>query len=150
MTKEEKKYTKKILRQWGNDKEIIQLEYDEIKRIKDIIKGMEDINTLLPLSRSAEDNYIKAVELCENRINDISKKIGDLIEFKNKLDEIIEGLDFEMKYIIKCKYLENMDWETLSAKYPIPMSLRNFYRLYNESLEIIYNKINENEVLPLG
>lgn len=154
MTKEEKEFTKKLLRKWGSERKIIQLEYNEIKRMEEIIEGMSDIRSMVlshtPKSKNnsspVEDNYIRAVELCEERMNIINNRIGDFVEFKNKLDQIIEGLDFEMKYIIKCKYLEDMDWETLSVKYPYPMSLRNFYRIYNESLEIIYNKIKDKDI----
>ncbi len=154
MTNCEKEEIKNILYKWGNTDKIIEYQNSEIERIKEIIAKMTSARAIVyshtPKSKSTnspvERAYFNTIEVCEKRLEKLSRAVEEYINEREYIDSIIEKLDYDKRYIIISKYIDKLSWDEIAKDYPHTMSIRNFYRLHNEALKYIYNYINKNKI----
>lgn len=149
MNKNEKDKIKVILSQWGSDSGIIDYEKEEIERIKEIIDGMTNVRAVVyshvPKSKNigspVENSIINSIEICEKRLKKITERIDKYNRDKDIIDNIISDMTFDMQFIIKAKYADNKSWDQIASSYPYSMSIRNFYRIHNEALEFVNERL---------
>jgi hypothetical protein len=152
MNKNNKDKAKNLLYKWGNSSVLLEYEQKEAERIKQIIDSMTDISAMVysNISRDkdgasgspVEMKVIKSIDMCEERLERINKRIEEYINEEKIINEIIDQLDFEKQFIIKARYMNRLSWEEINKKYPCHMSLRTFYRLHNEALDEIWTIYN--------
>lgn len=148
MTQREKERAKSILYKWSSSKILLEYEQEEINRINDIISSMADVSAMvyshLPKSKDVsspvERCVIRSLKLCEDRIDRINKRIQTFIAEENKINDILDDMDFDKSFILKGKYAKRWSWDQIRGEYPYDMCLRNFYRIHSEALEEFYEK----------
>lgn len=67
--------------------------------------------------------------------NEIQKDVDKLVDLKRKARREINSLEPPYSTVLEMRYLECMDWKTISCK--LNYSISHIYRLHGEALEML-------------
>ena len=149
MTDLEKEEIKKLLYSWGSYKYIISAEKRELEDIKLMYRNMNDIKDMymdtskknIKVKSSVEKAFKKNIKLCEGRLEKLNKMIKSNMEIKLKIDNVVDGLPYVDQYILKARYVKNMEWEIMPLNLPFYLCKRQCQRIHNTALEKIYEEL---------
>ncbi len=137
MTVEEKKHLKRILQAWGESDRTIRTQNAEIAEFR---KTCEDIERV---AQPIGECQIISIEELRSHARKLGNRINNRIALKTKLDEIIADLPYDMQTILKCRYINKINWEFMPVRLPFYISERQCYRLHSQAMEIIFERLKQ-------
>lgn len=152
MTDIEKNKVKNLLYAWGSYKYIISAEKRELEDIKLMYRNMTDIKEICmdtPVKKarvnsSVQKAFKKNLTLCEGRLEKLNKLIKSNMEKKIKIDEVVDSLPYEEQYVLKARYVKNLEWTVMPLNLPFFVSKRQCQRIHKSAMEKIYDALKNN------
>jgi hypothetical protein len=144
MTKIEKANIKYMLREWGNCNKIIRTQSAEIMEFKRVYDKLEHIKHKTESTIGGECEIISIDEL-RKQVSKMDNSLNNRLSMKSKLDDIINDMPYDIRAILNARYVKGYSWELIPVNLPFVISVRQCYRLHNTALEIIHQRLcNEN------
>ena len=152
MTNSERDKIKNMLYCWGSYKYIISTEKSELEDIKLMYRNMTDIKSIcmdnpvkkVRVNSSVEEAFKKNLHLCEGRLEKLNRLIKYNMEIKMKIDDVVDSLPYVEQYILKARYVKNLEWEVMPLNLPFYLCKRQCQRIHNTAVEKIYNVLKKN------
>jgi DNA-directed RNA polymerase specialized sigma subunit len=139
LTETQKKEIKNKLQNWANTNKAFVLQTEELTRLNCMCEEMRENMKYLP--ENAMKTAKNSIEICEERISQLNDVITENRNEKEALDKIIDNLDPVEQIIIRKRYLDHTSWDFIIAFLPVSMSIRQIYRLHNDTLEKISKQL---------
>lgn len=156
MTEKDKKNIKRLLDNWGKaDKVIKGLDYD-ISEYESLRKNIKVIDGYWNFDKDYIDKNVVSqidkrictnMELCTKLIDSVNTRIEYVLKLKGALDSVIEELDVVQQLIIRARHINRLSWELMVYNLPFEISKRHMQRHYEQALETIYHKLQNNHDL---
>lgn len=126
---------KQYLKQAHRLNELIESDYEELERLKQLSTSISSPNLSgMPSSgRKTEAPFVNCISKIIDLESYINSEIDRFVDLKKEIRKVIyTAQTTEQKLILKYRYMEFMKWEDIAAK--MDLSMKQVYRIHNEAL----------------
>lgn len=122
---------KKLLLEWGSSNREIILQQSEAEKLQ------KACDKAVQLQKNGCGCTVISIESLKQRAASIAGAMDTRIALKGAVDEIVNGMPFDMQQVLRARYVKRLCWKDLSAHLPYAISERQCYRLHNSALNIL-------------